>query len=314
MTRDASKEQAERTCAAEVSQSDVDAGADLTVKIRVTSPDDFDLVGQPVSIRGADNNEFASAELTETDDAVFAAEVSLGAPVAIGEHTWQAVLPAVEDDDTIFDETAATFSFVVRAHIASVQVWGMPSAIPAGERFRMKVGVKCTSACNLAGRLVAIVDQGGAEAATGLLREAPSPGTTALYVTEIEATAPASVGSHEWRATTPASASGLPHAAGELAFAIKVVGVPDYEITIEAFDQDKGTPIKGLHVLLHPYRALTGDDGIVRIKVVRGSYKLYISGLKYIPYEDIIDATGDVTLRALLALEPKKDSYLTDVL
>ena len=103
---------------------------------------------------------------------------------------------------------------------------------------------------------------------------------------------------------------GLPHAAGELTFAIKVVGVPDCEVTIEAFDQDKGTPIKGLHVLLYPHRALTGDDGIARIKVARGSYKLYISGLKYIPYEDIIDATGDVTLRALLTLEPKKDSYL----
>ena len=282
----------------------------MTVKIKVTSPDDFDLVGQRVSIRGADHSELASAELTETDDAVFAAEISLKAPLAIGEQTWRAVLPDVEDDDTIFDEIAASFSFVVRAHIARVQVWGMPSAIPAGERFRMKVGVKCTSACNLAGRIVAVFDQGGAEAATGLLREAPSPGTTALYFTEIEATAPASVGSHEWRATTPASASGLPHAAGELTFAIKVVDVPDYEITIEAFDQDKGTPIKGLHVMLYPYSALTGEDGIARIKVAQGSYKLYISGLKYIPYEDIIDATGDVTLRARLSLEPKKDSYL----
>jgi len=310
MTSEVSKQHAERTCAAEISPSDVDAGAELTVKIRVTSPDDFDLVGQRVSIRGADDNELASGELTETDDAIFTAEISLRAPVAIGEQTWRAVLPAVEDDDTIFDEIAASFSFVVGAHIAMVQVWGMPSAIPVGERFRMKVGVKCTSACNLAGRVVAVFDQDGEEAATGLLREAPSPGTTALYFTEIEATAPASVGSHEWRATTPASASGLPHAAGELTFAIKVVGVPNYEITIEAFDQEMGTPIKGLHVLLHPYRTLTGEDGIARIKVVRGSYKLYISGLKYIPYEDIVDATGDVTLRALLTLEPKKDSYL----
>jgi hypothetical protein len=310
MTRNASTEHAERTCAAEVSPSEVDAGADLTLKINVTSPDDFDLIGQRVSIRGADHNELASAELIETDDAVFTAKISLRAPLAIGEQTWRAVLPAVEDDDTIFDEIAASFSFVVEAHIPRVQVWGMPSAIPACERFRMKVGIKCTSACNLAGCIVTVFDQGGVEAATGLLREAPSPGTTALYFTEIEATAPGSVGSHEWRAATPASESGVPHAAGELTFAIKVVGVPDYEITIEAFDQDKGTPIKGLHVMLYPYRALTGEDGIARMKVVRGSYKLYISGLNYIPYEDIVDATGDVTLRAPLALEPKKDSYL----
>jgi hypothetical protein len=199
---------------------------------------------------------------------------------------------------------------VVQAHIARVQVWGMPSAIPAGERFKMKVGVKCTSACSLAGRIVTVFDQGGVEAATGLLCEAPFPGTTALYSTEVEATAPAAVGSHEWRAMTPASASDLPHAAGELAFAIKAVDVPDYEVTIEAFDRDQGTPIKGLHVMLYPYRALTGEDGIARIKVAQGSYQLYISGLKYIPYEDIIDATGDVTLRVPLSLEPRKDSYL----
>ena len=282
----------------------------MTVKIKVTSPDDFDLVGQRVSIRGADQSELASTELTETDDAVFAAEISLTAPIAIGEQTWRAVLPYVEDDDTIFDEVATLFSFVVGAHIARVQVWDMPYAIPAGERFRLKVGVKCTCACNLAGRTVAVFDQAGAEAATGLLRDSPLPGTTALYFTEIEATAPASVGSHEWRATTPASAAGLPHTAGELALAIKVVDVPDCEVTIEAFDQDKGTPIKGLHVMLDPYRALTGEDGIARIKVAQGSYKLYISGLKYIPYEDIIDATGNVTLRAPLSLELRKDSYL----
>src|SRR5262245_38556549 len=140
MRRDASQEHAERPCTAEVSPSDVDAGADLTVKVRVTSPDDFDLSGQRVSIRGADDNELASGELTETDDAIFTAEISLRAPVAIGGQIWRAVLLTIEDDDTIFDETAATFSFVVTAHIARVQVWGMPSAIPAGERFRMKVG------------------------------------------------------------------------------------------------------------------------------------------------------------------------------
>lgn len=160
MTRHASKEHAERTCAAEVSSSQVDAGADFTIKIKVTSPDDFDLVGQRVSIRGADHTELASAEITETDDAVFTGEISLRAPLTIGQQTWRAILPDVEDDDTIFDEISTSFSFVVVAHIARVQVWGIPTAISSGERFRMKVGVRCTSACNLAGRIVAVFDQG----------------------------------------------------------------------------------------------------------------------------------------------------------
>src|SRR5262245_58259709 len=141
MTKAAPQEHAERTCEVEVSPSDVDAGADVTITIKVTSPDDFDLAGQRVSIRGPDDTELTSAALTETDDAVFTTEIRLKAPLAVGEQAWRAVLPAVEDDDTIFDETAATFSFVVTAHVARVQVWGMPSAIPVSERFRLKVGV-----------------------------------------------------------------------------------------------------------------------------------------------------------------------------
>lgn len=310
MTRDAVPAYAERTFAIEVSPAEVDAGADLTIIVRVTSPDDFDLTGQRASIRDAGDADLGSAALAEIEEAVYAAEIVLKAPLALGEKTWRAVLPTFEDDGTIFGEVAASFSFTVRAHIARVQVWGMPSAISAGERFAVKVGVKCTSACNLAGRPVTIFDQDGAAAATAPLREDPSPGTAALYYAEVEATAPAAIGSHKWLAAVPASHEGVPHAAGELAFAIRVVEAPDCEIAIEAFDRDRGTPVEGLTVLLHPYRALTGKDGCARIKVAQGAYKLHISGFKYVPYEDIVDATGDVTLRAGLVFEPKRDSYL----
>jgi hypothetical protein len=310
MQNDAHAQHAERTCNVEVSPAEVDAGADLTVTIRVTSPDDFDLTGQPASIRGADDTELGSAALQEAEEAVYAAEIPLKAPLAVGEHNWRAVLAAVEHDETLFDEVGRSFSFVVRPHLARMQVWGMPSAIPAGGRFNVKVGVKCTSACKLAGRAVAIFDQDGAEAAAGHLREEPAPGTTALYFAELAGTAPASVGMHRWRAVAPASESGLPHAAGEVAFSVTVVSPPDREVTIEAIDRDKGTPVKGLQVVLHPYRALTGEDGIARIKVAQGSYRLHVSGLKYVPYDDVVDATGDVTLRADMVLEPKRDSYL----
>ena len=54
---------------------------------------------------------------------------------------------------------------------------------------------------------------------------------------------------------------GAPHAAGSSTFAVKVVTPPDYEVTVEAFDGQKQTPIKGANVLLHPYRALTDEMG-----------------------------------------------------
>ena len=45
----------QRTCIVEVSPGEVDAGAELTVTVRVACPDGFDLSGQSVSIRNPDD-------------------------------------------------------------------------------------------------------------------------------------------------------------------------------------------------------------------------------------------------------------------
>ncbi len=76
-------------------------------------------------------------------------------------------------------------------------------------------------------------------------------------------------------------------------------------MTVEAFDSEKQTPIKGAHVLLHPYRALTDERGVAKVRVAKGSYNLFVSGFQYIPYQVIIDVAGDVTARAELTLEPE---------
>ena len=64
-------------------------------------------------------------------------------------------------------------------------------------------------------------------------------------------------------------------------------------------------PIKGAHVLLHPYRAFTDDNGVAKIKLAKGTYKLFVSGFNYIAYENVIDVANDVTIRAELAAEPE---------
>jgi len=78
-------------------------------------------------------------------------------------------------------------------------------------------------------------------------------------------------------------------------------------VTIEAFDGDTQAPIKGAHVLLHPYRALTDERGVAKVKVAKGRYTLFVSGFNYIGHEQIIDVTSDVTARAELAVEPEED-------
>ena len=295
-----------RICAVEVSPVEVDAEAELTVTARVSCPHGCDLSGQSISIRARDDTELARAELTERDgEACVAGALVLRAPIETGEHTYWAVLAAQQKDGVLHDETSTEFSFTAKPHATSVNVWGLPSAIAAGERFSLKVGVKCSSGCRLTGRPLSIFDQEGAQVRAASLLDEIWPGTSALYFAEVEAQAPRTTGDHQWRVRIPGSDSGVPHAAGSFDFAIKVVSPPDHEVTVEAFDGEKQTPIEGVHVLLHPYRAVTDANGVAKLKVAKGSYKLYVSGFNYIAHESTLTVAADLTTRAELAVEPE---------
>jgi hypothetical protein len=294
-----------RMCAVEVSPSQVDAGAELTLAVRVSCPNCCDLAGQSVSIRKRNGTELTSAPLSELDgERYVTSAITLRAPLEVGEHIYRAVLAAQEKDGVLHEETSAEFSFVVVPHEASVNVWGLPSAIAAGERFRFKVGVKCSAGCKLAGRKLSIFDHEGAQVAEAQLVDDVWPGTGALYFAEVEALAPLQIGDFEWRVETPGSDE-VPHAAGSCSFAVKIVSPPDHEVTVEAFDSEQQTPVKGAHVLLHPYRAFTDESGVARVKVAGGRYTLVVSGFRYVVYQSIIAVTSDVAIRAELTSEPE---------
>src|SRR5215470_5222092 len=106
--------------------------------------------------------------------------VSLRAPLEVGEHTCRAVLAAQDKDGVTHAETSAEFSFATHAHTASINVWGLPSAIAAGERFGLKVGIKCSSSCKLTGRPLRIFDHEGAQVGSASLFDDVWPGTSAL--------------------------------------------------------------------------------------------------------------------------------------
>ncbi len=75
---------------------------------------------------------------------------------------------------------------------------------------------------------------------------------------------------------------------------------PDYEVTIEAFDREKQTPIKGARVVMHPYRATTDENGIARVKVTKGHYDIFVSAAKYVSIATSADVTADMITRAEL--------------
>jgi hypothetical protein len=306
MTAKPTRTHGQPTCTVEQTAHEVDAGAELTVTVRFSCPHGCDLRGQRVSIRAQDDTELASAELMERDGKAFIARaVPLRAPLRVGVQVCRADVAAQEQEGVLHEATSAEFSFVATAHATSVNVWGLPSAIAAGERFRFTVGVKCSAGCKLTGRHLSIVDDEGAHVGAGCLREDLWPGTGALYFAEVEAEAPMAIGAHRWQATIPDSDSGVPHAEGVVTFAVKVVSPPDHVVTVEAFDGEKQTPIAGAHVLLHPYRALTDGSGVARLKVAKGRYQLFVSGFNYIAYQNIIDVAADVTTCAKLMAEPE---------
>jgi hypothetical protein len=89
---------------------------------------------------------------------------------------------------------------------------------------------------------------------------------------------------------------------------LKVVLPPNCEITVEAFDREKQTPIKGARVVMHPYRATTGENGVAKLKVSEGRYDILVSASKYAPVSMMIDVTTDVVTRAELDVEPPLES------
>ena len=252
------------TCTVEVSPDEADAGTDITLKVQVTYSGKEGLRAPRVSIRDGEGTELAQAELTEAeddDDAYASEDIVVAAPRSAGAYVYRAVVLAPDKDGALQELASSEVRIVVKAHEAALNVWDTPSAVAAGSRFKFMVGVRCSAGCCLAGHGLAIFDQQGTQVGAAKLGSEIWPETDALYVAEVEAEAPSSTGAHQWEVRTTAWDCELPHEAGAAAVSLRVVAPPDCEVTIEAVDREKQTPIKDARVVMHPYRAVTDENG-----------------------------------------------------
>ena len=64
---------------------------------------------------------------------------------------------ARDEIGTLHPEVSTPFSFTVIPHSVSLSVWDVPSPIVLSTRFRIKVGVKCSGDCRLAGERFGIL-------------------------------------------------------------------------------------------------------------------------------------------------------------
>lgn len=290
------------TCTVAISPDEVDAGAAITLTVQVGYPGKAGLRRPQVLILDHEGTELARANLARSEDGETYAsdDIVLTAPRGVGEHVYRAIVTSADKDGASHEQASAEARFVVHPHASELTVWDVPPTVAAGERFTFKVGVRCSAGCCLAGQALSIVDPDGSQVAAANLAHDVWPGTDTLYVAEVAAQPPPATGTHRWEVKIAASDAELPHAAGSLTMAVRVVDPPDCEITVEAFDREQQAPIKGARVVMHPYRALTDENGVAKVKVTRGQYDILVSASKYVPISTTVDVTADMTTRAEL--------------
>jgi hypothetical protein len=192
----------------------------------------------------------------------------------------------------------------VPPHATRVVAWDTPSAVVAGERFKTKIGIKCSDECDLANRSFEIYDHEGKPIASSTVSGERWPGTAGLYVTEVELEAPAGEGLYTWTVRVPGSDAGFPHAEGGVSFGVRVVSRPDFVVTVEAIDKDSQTPLSGARVVMHPYNAVTDKHGVAELRVAKGTYNFFVTQTNYLTFGQPVEVTADMKARVELELEP----------
>jgi hypothetical protein len=293
------------TCAVDVSPGVVDAGAELTLQGKVSCSPACDLRGHTLLIKDQTGAIAGRAEIREFDGVTYTTgEFVVKAPFQPGVYTWLAVSPAVVKEGVSYMQVSTPISFSVKPHTTHVVAWDAPSAVVVGERFRMKVGIKCPNECDLTNGDFGIYDHEGGQVARGTLTGDRWPGTSGLYVAEVELEAPAREGLYTWSVRRQGSDVEVLHAEGSISFGVRVVSHPQYLVTVEAVDKDNQAPLKGARVVMHPYKAVTDERGIAEVRVAKGAYKLFVSQTKYLTHGLPVEVTADMKARVELDLEP----------
>ena len=203
----------------------------------------------------------------------------------------------------------STLIAAVTPHTTSVVVWDVPSAVVVAEKFKVKVGIKCSNECHLTNTDFGIYNDEGTQVAAGTLSDERWPGTTGLYVAEVELEAPAGEGLHTWSVKTKLETgsgpgAGIPHADRSTSFGVRVVSPPECVVRVEAVDHVTQTPISGARVIMHPYKAVSDERGVAEVRVAKGAYTLFVSQTGYLTQGLSVEVDADVTARAELYLEP----------
>ena len=186
--------------------------------------------------------------------------------------------------------------------------WDVPSPVIMNRSFKVKVGVKCSAACQLAGRLVQVCDEKGRQIGGSRLGDTPWPGTSALYVAEVELTAPGTEGMASWFAMVAAAEPGLPHEESSAAFSLRIARPPEHRVTVQVADKGTKAPLEDVEVRLGVYRASTDAQGRAILELPGGVYPLGAWKAGYEMRTRTVKVGKDLTIRVEAVVVPPKDS------
>lgn len=289
----------------------IDADRDFSVTLRATCPCGCDLGGAPFVVRESGDVRVTGQLPDLTGDRHDTAAITLRAPQEIGQFEWTVVVPSHTVDGVVHGEGSVTLSFRTRPHATSLAVWDHPSSVVVGQTFHVKVGVKCSAGCILDGHEIEVHDETGARAAIQALGDTPWSGTTGLFWTSVEMTAPAAEGRFSWSITFPPAESRAPHDCASSALALTTVPVPEHRVSILVVEKGTDTPVREAHVRLGVYRESTDDAGVATFEVPGGEHRLFIWKAGYDAPERTIDVAKGEHLRieATVIPEENPDAY-----
>jgi hypothetical protein len=200
-----------------------------------------------------------------------------------------------------------------KSHRTSVAVWGAPTPVTVGSTFTVKVGVKCSEGCRLAGQVVRVSDEAGSCVAEGRLGEMPWPGTRGLHVAELGLPATATEGLSHWRGSFPGDAIAPPHESASTLFSFRTVQRPEHTVVVEVKERESGAPLEGVGVFLGIYRAATDARGRAELKLPKGAYTLAVRRRGFEAPSLSVAVDRELTFSLQMGLVPEADHDRNEV-
>jgi hypothetical protein len=290
---------------AEPLPAEVPVGAKVALKLKVSCPEGCDLSALPLTITDPDGR-IATIPPGESPR-----EIILEAPQDVGEHAWSIAFPSHTSEGAAHEGCTLPLSLRTTPHATSLAVWSVPSPVVAGENFRVMVGAKSSVSSALEGKPIAVKDEAGAIVAQGRLGATPWPGTSALYWTEMELSAPTQEGLAWWSVNFAGATIETPHDGSSSRFSIAVVRPPEHRLRVEVLEKDSKAPIEDVQIRLGAYRAATDPSGHAEVAMPKGSYELTVWKVGYDAPGQIIDINEDtsITIEAVVVPPENPDAH-----